>query len=431
MKLVWAFLYNAVLVPLSYIFFRIAGLFHSKIRVGIRGRTFLFRDLIEQLGHLPDDGPRVWFHISSYGEFEQAKPVLSALKQNHAQVSIIVSVFSPSAHENIKHFPAVDLITYLPFDSYGNAKRFIESIKPDVALIVRHDIWPNHVWRAQKCGVPLILFDASLRPDTSRLFAILRSFNRAIYNSFDDILATTPEDANRLNRIYTRKKPSQSIGDTKYDQAHTRSLDTQRLEKHFELTAFGGRRVFIAAQTHPSDEKHVFPAFKKLLKEIDDLVMILVPHEPSAENVAGYENEFNAEHISTLRLSEYAKGQSNRDFNVLIIDSIGLLANLFRFAHVAFVGGSYRPGVHNVLEPAVYGIPILFGPRIEVSSEAQELERRKGGHIVENTDEIYKKLQTYFTDETERKRVGDIAKKLVMENVGATEKVVNCILKYL
>ncbi|MBN1350750.1 hypothetical protein JXJ21_15135 [candidate division KSB1 bacterium] len=427
----WALIYNFILIPISYIAFRIASLFAEKVKLGIQGRKRLFPNLTEKINLLPSDKKRIWFHIASYGEFEQAKPVLNALKQESDRYSVIASIFSPSAYENIKSHPSVDVITYLPFDSWFNARKFLSIIRPDAAVFVRHDIWPNHAWQARKQGIPLILFDASLRPDTSRFFPIVRCFNRALFNSFDIIHATTEKDVERLSRLCAKKNNLLLTGDTKYDQARQRSLDTKKLEAVIDPGAFKGKRVLVAGQTHFSDDRHLMPAFSRLLGQIDDLFMILVPHEPTEDYIAATEATFKTLDISSLRLSRYRKHRTVVDFQVLIIDSIGLCANLYGLGEVAFVGGSFRPGIHNVIEPAVYGIPIVFGPRIEVSSEAQELVDRKGALIVNNTQDIFETLRLFFTDETERQRVGNIAQQLVSENIGATQKVVDSILSYL
>ena len=431
MKTVWALCYNIVVLPLTYLLFRFGGLFSDKIKRAIQGRKGLFQRLQEEIIRLPENKTRIWFHTASYGEFEQAKPVLSALKENDQQVSIIVSLFSPSAYENIAKFPAVDIITYLPFDSYWNAEKYISLIDPKVAVIVRHDIWPNHLWRAKKEGIPVILFDATLRPDSSRFYPIVRNFSKTIYNTFDDILAASHKDLERLKKLYSKHDHLQAVGDTKYDQAMKRSQEVEKLEAVIDLDAFDGKRVLVAGQTHLSDERHIIPAFKKLSAQIDNLIMILAPHEPTSENITSCEAALGALKLSYLRLSQYRKHQTNVDFQILIVDSMGVLANLYRFAEVVFMGGSFRPGIHNVLEPSVYGVPILFGPKIQVSTEAQELVTRKGAFIVHNADEIYEKLYAYFRNETERKQVGHITYELVMENIGATRKVVECIEKYL
>lgn len=431
MKIFWALIYNIVIIPLTYLLFKIGGLFSDKIKRGIQGRKRLFPTLQDKLKNLPENKRRIWFHIASYGEFEQAKPVLTALKENDQDLAIIVSLYSPSAYENVEKFPSVDLITYLPFDSYLKAKKFISLINPQIAVFVRHDIWPNHVWQAQKKGIPTILFDASLRSDTSRFYPIIKNFNKYIYNTFDKILATSSKDLERLKQLYSKYGHLMAVGDTKYDQAIARSQEIERLQAVIKLDAFDGKQVFVAGQTHPSDEKHVLPAFKKLLEHVDNSIMILAPHEPTSENIASCEVELNAFNISYLRLSHYKKHQTKNNFQVLIVDSIGILANLYRFADVVFMGGSFRPGVHNVIEPSVYGIPILFGPKIQVSTEAQELAERRGAFIVHNADQLYEKLYTYFTNEAERQRVGRITNDFVAGNIGATQKVVRCIQTYL
>jgi 3-deoxy-D-manno-octulosonic-acid transferase len=191
--------YNFIVIPMLYLSFHAAGLFNDKIRRGIRGRKNLLTRISKDLKDITNK--KVWFHISSYGEYEQAKPVMVQLKAARPDVVIIVSFFSPSAYEHIKVSPPVDYICYLPMDSKSNAKQFVSIVDPVLAVVVRHDIWPNFIWELNRQHVPVVLIDASIPPKSSRLWPIFRGFNRNLYSSFNYILTISKLQSETINNL--------------------------------------------------------------------------------------------------------------------------------------------------------------------------------------------------------------------------------------
>lgn len=425
----WFLIYNTIVVPLIYIALMIGGLFSKKIALGIRGRKNLFNDLEKQLFNLPK-APICWFHVASVGEFEQAKPVIEYAKKVFPDLNIIVSFFSPSGYENVRSFPGVEIFCYLPFDSYFQTKKFLQLISPDLIVVIRHDIWPNYVWYAHRKAIPQILIDASVSAKTMRLWCGLRSFNKDVFKNFDRILAISEENKQRLLRIYPRPNHISVCGDTRYDQVYKRTQETGKIDILLESGYFANKRVFVAGSTWPSDEKHVLPAVDEMLSRYNDFIAVMVPHEPTLDHLEPLIDHYKTLAISTARFTEL-ENQESWNFRVLVVDCMGLLANIYAIALVAYVGGSFGPGVHNVLEPVAHGIPVLFGPRHLNSFEAQVLIKRGAGFSVQNSAEILDRLEHLLKDPAKAGSVGKLAKAMVLENIGASEKTVQVFKELL
>ena len=184
MRIFWEFFYSVIVLPLLWLIILGLGVIDRKVRRGIRGRRMLFGLLSRQVAAL-GPGKRVWFHSSSMGEFEQAKPIIAELKRRHPGVRVIASFFSPSGYENSRRFPLADVVTYLPFDTRTGARRFLDLVRPDVAVMVRYDVWPNHIWELHRRGIPVLIANATMRRQTKRHIAVVRSFHHHVYNAID------------------------------------------------------------------------------------------------------------------------------------------------------------------------------------------------------------------------------------------------------
>jgi len=421
----WKIVYDFVVLPLLWLILQILGIFSSKVRRGIRGRTLLFRDLEHQVSGLRT-GKRVWFHSSSLGEFEQAKPIIAELKRRFPSVGIIASFFSPSGYEHSRKYHQADVISYLPFDTVRGAEHFLELIQPNVAVMVRYDLWPNHIWALQRRRIPIIIANATMRRQTPRRLPLARNFHHYVYNCIDDILAVSRTDVEAYRLFGITHPRIEVVGDTRYDQVSSRSIDARK--RHlFPAGILEGKRIFVAGSTWPDDEEILLPAFLKLRTAVPQTLLIVVPHEPTVDHVEEIEEELSGK-VATIRfsaLNEY------RNEHVIIVDSVGILFILYAYAHVAFVGGSFRQGVHNVLEAAVFGIPVLFGPRHRNSQEPLMLVDSGGAFVVNDSDELHRTLLHLLEDEEARSRAGEKAARFVQQNVGATERFLQHIQPYL
>lgn len=423
------FLYNCLIVPLFYLSAKVASIVNPKIRQGMRGRRKIIKKIGESLRIINNTGARVWVHVSSYGEFLQVKPVLTELKKLNPDLFIIISFFSPSGYNNAKLQSPIDFKCYLPFDSYVQAKKFISVIAPRVAVIVRHDVWPNFVWRLRQEKIPLVLIDATIPPKSFRLLLIFKAINRSLFSLMEAILAVSETEAEKLGKLVTDPGKISIIGDTKYDQVFERSQNLDRIAVLLEDPILKQKRIFVVGSSWQADENYLIPAFRQLRERFDDLIMILAPHEPSPKHVQQLEFELEQAQLTATRLSLFKPGQF--DSHCLIIDQIGLLANIYYLAEFAFVGGSFHSKIHNVLEPAVYGIPVLFGPKMINSTEAEHLLTNEAAILVKSTQEIVDVISNLMENPALAKAYGERAKQIVMQNVGSSKKIAKFLLQYL
>lgn len=422
---IWFLFYNAIIIPALYFGLLIASLFNSKVRTGFRGRKKIFENLIIEAAALNKSKKLVWFHSSSLGEFEQAKPIIEELKKR-VDVNILVTFFSPSGYLNSKNYPYADLVSYIPFDTATNAQKFISLVKPDLSIIMRYDIWPNHIREMKRAGVSRLLVDATMKEKSSRKIPLIKNFHETLFKKITKILTVSETDAKGFKEFGCKDEQLKVVGDTRFDRVYQRSLKAKQ-SKIVRDKILSGKKVFVAGSTWAADEEVIFPALLKLNKFVKDIIFIVVPHEPTLLNIENIENELGR-YLETIRFSNLNNYKNEK---VIIVDTIGILLTLYSYADVAFVGGGFKYNVHNVLEAAVYGIPVLFGPKIENSQEPKELLKRGSGILIKNKQEAYRKLRTLFNNDDLRKSKKEISLRYIEENLGATEKIVKEILELL
>jgi 3-deoxy-D-manno-octulosonic-acid transferase len=417
----WEALYNGAAIPLFWMTFKLLGLFNAKVRRGIRARRELFTSLAEQMSTLAG-GQRFWFHSSSLGEFEQAKPIIAELKRRDPGLKIIVTFFSPSGYEHSRNYHLADVISYIPFDTHANARRFLDLIRPDAAIMVRYDVWPNHIWELHRRGIPTFIANATMRRQTSRRIPFVRAFHRRVYELIDCILTVSRTDTEAFGLFNLHHPVIEAIGDTRFDQVRIRSAEAKK--KHIiPSPIIEGKHVIVAGSSWPEDEDVLIPAFTRLQKTFPHLLLIIVPHEPTIEHIEDLEAHLS-DVTSTIRFSGLNEYRGER---VIIVDSVGILLPLYAYAHIAYVGGSFKQGIHNVLEAAVFGIPVLFGPRHTNSSEPLQLVDHGGAFVVNDVTELHRTITNLLENPVARNNSGLRAADFVERNVGATER----FLQYL
>jgi 3-deoxy-D-manno-octulosonic-acid transferase len=425
MQRFWYLVYNIIVIPLFWLLLRVGALVNRKIRRGLRGRRGLLQQLEQDIQKLTKSR-RIWFHSSSMGEFEQAKPIIAALRRKYNDLDIIVTFFSPSGYEHSRNYKLASLITYIPFDSSANARRFVDLIRPSAAIMVRYDIWPNHVWELQKRNIPTLIANATLRKNSSRHYPFLRSFHRQVYESITSILTVSQSDVDSFGNFQLTQPELHVIGETRYDQVWQRSEEAR--SKHLiPPDILKRKRVLVVGSSWEEDEAVVLPAFRRIAQHDSNAVMILVPHEPTIDTLERLELALNY----SLRFIRFSDLNDFSDENVILVDGIGILMALYQYADVAYVGGSFRQGIHNVLEPAVYGIPVLYGPKHQNSQEALELARRGGSFVVTSQEECYTHLRKLLNDKKTRTKAGAESLRLVKENIGATDRFLHYLEKVL
>jgi len=232
MKVVFYIFYNLLLLPVLYSALRFAGIFNKKIRIGIIGRKRVYEELILNASAIDKNKKLVWFHSSSLGEFEQAKPIIEQLKKDK-DVNVLITFFSPSGYINSNKYPHADLISYIPFDTKQNAKKFISITNPAIAIIMRYDLWPNIIETLNKRNIPAYLVDATLRENSPRSFPVIKSFHKILYNYLDKILTVSSKDAEEFRKFGIAENKIVIAGDTRFDRVYTRSLSAR--EKKINL----------------------------------------------------------------------------------------------------------------------------------------------------------------------------------------------------
>jgi 3-deoxy-D-manno-octulosonic-acid transferase len=425
MKTFWYIIYNLIFIPLFFAVLKIASFFNMKIKKGIEGREKIFENLIIELLKLDRTKKLLWFHSSSLGEFEQAKPIIEEIKKNR-DVNILVTFYSPSGYENSKNYQYADLVTYIPFDTNFNATRFLKFTRPDLAILMRYDIWPNHIWAMKKLKVTNFLVDATLAPNSPRKFFLIKNFHKHLFNDISEILTVSDKDKNEFLKFALGERKVKVVGDTRFDRVYQKSL-TAKQKGLINQNLLQDKKVLVAGSTWEQDEEVLFPALMRLNKDRNDILIIIAPHEPNQKHVEKIENELGKE-LETIRFSNL-KNYSNE--KIIIVDSIGILLTLYSYADIAFVGGSFKQNVHNVLEAAVYGIPVLYGPKINKSIEAKELLKLKGGILIENKNDAYEKMKALLRNEDNKKEKGEISFNFVQNNLGATKKILEEIYKII
>jgi len=423
--MLWRIFYNTIFIPLLYLLYRIYALFNAKARDGINGRKGLFDKIESQIPFgLTDDRkklPVIWFHCASVGEFEQARPIINAIKNKYR---IAVTFFSPSGYNWASKYPHADLICYLPFDTPRNAKKMFDLINPIMLIFVKFDVWANFVWTAKERKIPILLVDATLHKESKRLSPLIRPFMKSVHKDIDLHCAISDADAERLRLLCEDIEKIKVTGDTRFDQVIARRNSVgKKLEgllPKFDVP------VIIAGSTYTEDEEVVISAYKKVLTDWGKAQLIVVPHEPEPERLKEIANRLSEDNLKYLFLADFEKGLPFTD-QVIIIDRVGFLAELYMLGDIAFVGGSFHGSVHNVMEPAIMGKPVLFGPTIQNSLEAFMLMEHKAGIMVKNSEEMAKEIIRLLSDRELMLKAGQTAQAMIEENAGATEKIIKHI----
>ena len=428
--MLWKFVYNACAVPAMFIGFHCAGCCNPKIREGIDGRKRVFRELVDQLQRARDLEKTAWFHFTSVGEFEQAKPLIEAI---YAETRIVLTFFSPSVAPNAKSYPYADAAVYLPLDTPRNAERLIHLIEPALIVFSKFDIWPNLVWKASKHEIPIIVVAGTLHAESKRLSGFAKPFFRSVHRYIRVHCAISEADAGRFQQLCSSGHEIVVTGDTRYEQVYRRAISVEPDAEFFPGQGSLKRPILIAGSTYTEDERVLLPAYQLLRENRPDNHphLILVPHEPTPERIKEIRGHLTRERLAHLCFSELTPEVDLSAVDVLIVDAVGLLAKLYRLADIAFVGGSFRGSVHNVMEPAAMAKPVIFGPTIQNAHEASLLVDRGGAKLVRTAQELADAITVWLDDADARTIAGDVGRQLIEENLGAVARTLGHLRRYI
>ncbi len=420
----WLIVYN-LLFPFFWFAFFISGFFNTKVKASLNGRKDFFKHFHKKLAPFQSKtGPRLWVHASSVGEFEQARPIIQQLRTDHRDLFVLVTFSSISGYQARKNSPDADLVSFIPLDFYWNAQKFLALVKPNIFLLVRYDFWFNHLYLAKKQGTILYLIAATLRESSDYTKPVIKGLYNQVFGLFDHVFTVKDTDKERFKQIFHLDELS-IAGDPRFDQVIKRSQNTQKigyLEPFYQK-----KKVWVAGSTWPEDESLIIEAYDRIRSEHTSL--IIAPHEVHAENIRRLQSNLIESGLSCHIISDMPENFDSND--VLIINQIGFLAELYCLADIAYVGGGFGVNVHNTLEAAVYGLPIIYGPNIKKSIEAFELAELGGGFIIHNQAELSNILQKNFLDAVGQQEAGKISREYVEQMAGATGLIVRAVSNQL
>jgi len=373
--------------------------------------------------------PLIWFHAASVGEVKALAAILPKLKVLKPNFSIAVSVMTKTGKKQAREsLSRADFIFYLPLDFPFILKKVFKKLKPSLLVLVETELWPNLIRQARNHGCKLSLINGRLSKKSSKRYLKLKSFFSLVLSHFDQFLMQSSEDAKRLWNIGGVESRTEIVGNLKFDRAllGINGLDKTFLRKNIGLSETD--RLITAGSTHPEEEKVILSAFKRLKQEHKRLVLLLAPrHLSRVGEIEEFLSEFRLAYIRKSKIKE------DKRFEVILLDTMGELENLYSISEVAFVGGSLVPtGGHNILEPASYGIPVLFGPHTDNFKTAADLLLKSGGGImVKDQEELYQKMSFLLKEDSLRKELGRKAKEALLSQVGTSYKTVQLLLNLL
>ncbi len=394
---------------------KMAAPFNHKIKLGVEGRTNVLKRLEEQFAKQPKSRPVAWFHAASLGEFEQGRPVIEAYRTAYPEHFILLTFFSPSGYEVRKNYTGADFIAYLPIDTRANAAEFVRIVKPRIAFFIKYEFWLNYLQELRNQHCYTISFSAIFRPQ--QIYFKPQGFlHRQMLESLDYLFVQNEESVRLLNGIGIS---SCSIaGDTRFDRVREIALNARDLP---EIATFkNGKTCLIAGSVWEADMQVLIPALNSIGPK---LKAVIAPHEIKNEEIETWRKQLSGK---TIRYSELKAGMDTADFDYLIIDNIGMLSSLYRYGELAYIGGSFGAGLHNILEAATFGLPVIFGNKsYQRFQEAADLVKLGGAFAVNNSTETERLLTQMLENEAYRSQSGSISRDYVASGTGATAIIID------
>lgn len=385
----------------------IAALWNDKARKWTNGRKNIFEHIQQTLPAKTQK--RLWMHVASLGEFEQGLPVIE--KFNRDEWEIITTFFSPSGYEYRKSHKATDAAFYLPVDTKQNAVKFLDSIQPDLVLFVKYDFWYYYLTETKKRNIPLYLISALFR-ENQPFFKGSR-LHREMLLCFNHIF-TQDENSVRLLKKHGYNHAVKA-GDTRCDRVLQNALVPKKFPVIEKFVA--GKEILVAGSSWPEEEAllaDVYSDFKNKLK------LIIAPHNINDTHITEIEKRFEEHKVARYSvLTEETAGQ----YDIVIIDNIGMLSSLYQYGSMAMIGGAFRKGLHNILEAAVFEIPVVYGPPVNKYPEGRRLVEAGGGFIVNNKEELKALLIEFLNEPGKRIAAGKKARAFIEDNAGAAGKI--------
>jgi 3-deoxy-D-manno-octulosonic-acid transferase len=386
---------------------RLIAPFNSKASLWVKGR----KNWEDKIAKVVNPGDRiVWMHCASLGEFEQGRPVIEAIKSKMPEFKIVLTFFSPSGYEIRKNFSNADCVTYLPTDTPRNAARFVELVSPEFAIFVKYEFWYNYISVLYKRHIPLYLISGIFRKE-QHFFKWYGSFFRDILKKFKKIFVQDNNSLDLLSGIGIQNLFL--AGDTRFDRVVELTRTTREIPQMQQFR--GNEKMFLAGSSWPQDEEIIAQYINRFP---DRMKWVFAPHEIDKSNIDRLEKLFK---VGVVKLSEF---KSASDARVLIIDNIGMLSSAYKYAYISSIGGGFGKGIHNILEPACWGTPVIFGPNYRKFREAVDLIAEGGAKSFDNYDDFESILNEWLNDTRLYSSSAEIAGLYVRKNTGATQIII-------
>lgn len=410
------FLYNTF-INLYHFFAILASFFNPKIKLFVKGR----KETWKRIREIENFENPIWFHCASLGEFEQARPLIEKIKKDNPDQKILLTFFSPSGYEIRKNYPFADQTLYLPVDTLSNARRFVDSVRPRLAIFVKYEFWYNFLFALNENHVKTYFISVILRKE--QYF-------------FKPYAGWAVQHLKNVSHFFVQDKESEELlksigisqvtitGDTRFD----RVIEISRQAKSFEvIEKFKSDSLLMVAGSSWSQDEKLLAAFYKNYKSktgLPRIKVLIAPHHPGEHRLTEIENLFRD--CNVCRLSKIHEVQ--KEIDILIIDNIGMLSSLYKYSDFTYVGGGFGVAVHNTLECAVFGMPLFFGPNYHKFREIHDLIAGGCAHPVENAEGLFKHIENYIFNKALYDSASQSAKQYVYDNAGATLKILGAIL---
>lgn len=404
-------MYNIGIFFMAF-FIRLAALFKKKARLMVSGQKATFSKLKEKIDR---ESRYIWLHAASLGEFEQARPLIEAITKEHPEYKILLTFFSPSGYEVRKDYPLADIVCYLPFDTKKNVRRFLDLANPFIAIFIKYEFWYNYIHESFLRKIPVYLASAVFRPGQPFFKNRLTRYGKMLrfYSHFfvqDELSAKLLKGKGIENVTLT--------GDTRIDrviEVRNNAKELLVVEKFADKKSI----VIVAGSSWAPDEDLLIDYFNTH----SGLKLIIAPHEIDEPRLREIEKKLKRAHLRYSNATE----ENITQCECLIIDCFGLLSSIYRYGQIAYIGGGFGEGIHNLPEAAVYGIPVIFGPRYSKFIEAHDLITNGGGFSISNKTEFNKKMDEMALDSSSRINAGVKAKEYIFGNAGATREIMKLI----
>jgi len=389
----------------------IVSLFNSKASLWISGRKNWKQKLkiaTEGAEHL------IWFHAASLGEFEQGRPLIERLKKEKPECFVLLTFFSPSGYEVQKNYKEADYVCYLPSDTKANTKAFISIANPKQAFFIKYEFWYNYLSELKKTNTPLYLISGIFRPRHIFFKPYGKWFKKQLEN-FDKFYLQDQESLELINSLAFNN--TVLTGDTRFDRVSQIAENSKNIDRVKDFVS--NKKCLVVGSSWPVEEDMLTEYINNNL----DYKYIIAPHEINESHIKDIESKLK------VPFQRWSDKKENAKALVLIIDNIGMLSSLYKYADFAYIGGAFGSGLHNILEAAVYGIPVVFGPKISRFKEATDLINAKSAFSVANKEEFFEKLDLLFHDSKKTIELGENAKQFIYKSKGATNIVWKDIYK--